>query len=245
MIMALAVILIVGTVLGLVASEFVDIEEETEGTWIEPFRGFGTAVWDFMSLGIRAVTGIFKGAGSFFGRLFGFDVEPSDVGEIIEIENSFDNKVDGKYESTYFKIINETERPYRWNHIGLANPNYIELDWDTEIFEIHYATWFWFTDIIYTGEIYDEEGGLIKFETTLEGDERGLNEIIIAEVDFEELEDIPETKDSLVNTLNEGRELVRNSIGVFGLLPAVIGLPIMILIVVSLIIAIIKLIPFI
>jgi len=240
LIFGLIFLFLIGGLLSVMITPFMNIDEELEDSdkqWINPFVTIGGSFIDFLSLPFRVVIGTYEGITGFFG--FG-ETAYFDFHLIVNGTGTDNNlTLDGRYYAGISANVYVNEN-------NINHKIYIERDSEDEIINItlessEYTFW-WFTHklIYYADEdLEDPTTTLNLYATELDFNSEAVLSFYAPE-GFEEIK----TLGSQVNTFfDELKEQTEDSIKPIGLIPQIVGLPLMLILLISIIYGIIKLLP--
>lgn len=245
----LAVILIFGVLMSVMLSPFVDIEEETEGSWIEKIGAVQVTGYtiDIFKYIISTPVWIFDSVGDVFGSDNPL-IKISGTGEHDTETITGNISLDGdyKYKTDYNPDgVDEVYENVIWTTV---------ISWDTAEIRVNKTdsevdkAWLIldsqgtdYEDRIYEPENIDSD---IWYENWVLVDDSydwndkadGIGERFSASTPTSATE-------GLRNFFDNVKEQVQNSVKIFGLIPDWIGIPLFILLVVAIVIALIKLLP--
>lgn len=238
MFFALGFLFFGGFIMSVVVGGFVDIEEQTTDTWVEPFAIGTSAIFKFITTPLIIIQDTY----SSIGRLFG-TTEPPDMSITIDGTGSYEgNTLDGDY--IYDQSWTGEDRfIHNTDDDQIIVVNYE----DNEVNEYYLTTnehLSFISRLLGLNEIIYVSDGASTSTWTLNRTEYDYNPTATGTEIIEENGSIEPPTQTLEFVSDEITEKAENSIRVFGLLPVSIGLPIILLSLLAIIYSLIKLIPF-
>lgn len=229
---AIAFIFLLGTILFFIAEPIMsesDIENLKDNSWASPF----VSIVEWTLKPFEFVVGAIKGTFFIFG---GGDPNEATGMSFLTLEGANNDFFDSdNYGQRYYA---EGDEWREWGK-GTANNPVIRKEVNTSYFEVYVRNWLFFKDIVYNGT-YNEGDEVINLEITPKGQDYNISSTAQITGFAEYLEGEQEEFD---NFMTELRKSISEKIALMGLIPSVFGLPIMLLVIISIIIGVIKLFP--
>lgn len=220
---SLAIIFIIGVTISLTLDLVdIDLESETEGTYIIPFVNTAGVLIDGINIGISFISGIIETILSPIFSIFSGDAV------IIEVENTGLHEgytLDGFYAGSGWD--KRLEGAGALLYLDIENGTIINATIRSSLFTF----WIWTYDDIYKmSSINGNQINLFKIDA-----DYNFNNVatatIITEIGDEETSSFTQ---NIREFFDEIKEYVQNQLRTFGLIPAFIGLPLILLILTSL-----------
>lgn len=230
---AIAFILLLGGTLMFVAEPTMsesDIQDLKDDSWASPFVSI--VEWTFKPF--EFVVGAIKGTFFIFG---GGDPEETAGMSYLTLNGTDNDFFDSdNYGQRYYE---EGDEYIEWGK-GTGNNPVIRKEVNTSYFEVYVRNWLFFEDVVYNGT-YNSGNEKVDLSITSTG-ENDYNLSSSAEIigfaDF--LEGKQEEFDNFMGELSS---YVSEKVALMGLIPSALGIPLMLLIIISMIVGIIKLFP--
>lgn len=245
LIIGMIIIFIVGGLLSVMLSPFVNVEQETQDSWINPFVSATGFMFDLVSTAIILPVGFFEGIFDFFSGGIddteAFNIQVTGTGE----HNG--HSLDGRY------IYYATDRLGREEVEGSGSlpsfPDTLLFERDEEdnvigavLRSTKHTFWFFTYETIYNST-ESANPDIIDFELIKTDYDYSLTAEGLINVNEELIEDMQTLVYQIRVFMNEAKEQTQESMQVLGIIPNVIGIPLIIVLLLGFFYSIIKLLP--